>query len=148
MEKLQPRDSDSRFFARPKLKLFVNDDLKSIAEHRLARCVYAETLGSSLLAVESLCVMIENANRPVGEIAEDEEVFESLKRNSGRHKHLLVNHDDPKFQMCLRAVKKIRRGVLTDNIFGATRFHRSDVMPDWAVSVGSVAEIDGLSFYL
>ena len=130
---------------KPNLKLFVNNDDQSIAEHRLARCVYAETLASSLPAVEALCVMARNTGRPIGEIADDEDVFESLNPDSARHEYLLVKYDNPGFQMCLRTVKKINS--IQDKIMGVTRFHRDDMLPEWAVSMGSVAEIDGLLFY-
>lgn len=132
---------------RPVLKIFVNDDDNAIAESRLARCVYAETRASSLAAVESLCVMIKNTRRATEDIADDENVFESLAADSPRHKDLLVYHNDPGFQMCLRAVRKIKTDSIADNISGATRFHRADIMPEWATSIGSIAEVDGLVFY-
>ena len=130
------------------LQLFVNEDDDSIAEHRIARCVYAESLASSLPAVEALCVMIKNTKRPIAEIANDESVFESLCKESTRHEKLLVDYDDKGFQMCLRAVRNMRNGILADKIFGATRFHRADISPEWANSIGTIAEIDGLMFYI
>ena len=133
---------------KPDLKLFVNPDDESIAEHRLARCVYAETLASSLPAIESLCVMIRNTRRAAADIAEDESVFESLGKKSSRNKHLLVDYGDAGFQLCLRTVKKMHKGLLADKIFGAKKFHRADEIPEWANSIGSVAEVDGLLFYL
>ena len=133
---------------KPELTLFVNDDDAEIATHRLARCVYAETLASSLAAVEALCVMIQNTARTDADIGADETVFESLSPKSSRHKDLLVEYDAPGFQMCLRAVRKMRKGLLDDSIFGATKFHRADQMPDWATSIGSIAEVDDLIFYL
>ena len=133
---------------KPELKLFVNQNDESIAEHRLARCIYAETLGSSLPAIESLCVMVMNTGRAFAEIAEDESVFESLDKKSVRNKHLLVDYNDAGFQLCLRTVKKMQKSLLADKIFGATKFHRADGNPEWANSIGSVAEIDGLFFYL
>jgi len=146
MLQIQPRDNRAFFmFKRPALRLFVNNDDATIATNRLARCVYAETLASSLAAVESLCVMIRNTGRPLAEIALDKSVFESLDRKSVRHKHLLVDHADPKFEMCLRAVKNMPH--LPDNIRGATRFHRADELPEWARSIGSIAEADDLLFY-
>ena len=131
----------------PKLRMFVNQDDKSIACHKLARCVYAETRASSLAAVESLCAMIKNSRRSIAEIAADSDIFESLKPDSIRHADHLVDYDDPGFQMCLRAVRRIGSDSILDNIFGATRFHRDDHLPEWATGIGSVAEVDGLSFY-
>lgn len=129
----------------PKLKIFTNADVKSICESRLARCIYAETLSSSLHAVEQLCVMVRNTNRNLIEIANDKSVFESLNQNSPRHKYLLVNYEDPKFQICLRAVQNMKN--LPDKIMNATRFHRADIIPDWATAIGSIAETDDLLFY-
>jgi hypothetical protein len=148
MSELQPRDSVAPIRERPELRLFVNEDDDSISEHRLARCVYAETLASSLPAVEALCAMIKNTGRPIAEICGDAGVFESLDKNSPRHESLLVGHGDPGFQLCLRMVRKIGRAPIPDKTFGAKRFHRADAQPEWANSLGSVYEIDDLLFYL
>jgi hypothetical protein len=148
MTQLQP--SGARHYAgraKPELKLFVNDDDESIAECRLARCVYAETLAASLPEVEQLCAMVRNTGRPPAEIAEDRGVFESLAKESSRHAALLADFRDPGFQMVLRTVRRMKAGLIVDKIYGATRFHRADSLPDWATSLGSVAEIGSLSFY-
>ncbi|MDR1826477.1 MAG: hypothetical protein LBQ49_02170 [Rickettsiales bacterium] len=139
-------DSDAQNSARKAdLKLFVNDDDDAIAEYRLARRIYAETLGKSLAAAEALAVMARNTGRGIADIAEDENVFESLCPDSARHADLRVDSKSPQFQMCLRAVRNM--AGLPDKIFGATRFHRDDIIPDWASGIGSVAEVDGLLFY-
>ncbi|MDR1071448.1 MAG: hypothetical protein LBL21_02295 [Rickettsiales bacterium] len=142
--------SDSHYAERgkPELKLFVNDDDAAIAEHRLARCVYAETLVASLPEVEQLCAMLGNTGRPVEELAADGGVFESLSKSSERHWALLVDSRDAGFQMVLRTVRRMKAGLLEDKIYGATRFHRDDMMPEWAASTGSVAEVGRLLFYL
>lgn len=129
----------------PKLKIFTNYDDTKICESRLARCIYAETLSSSLHAIEQLCVMVRNTNRDLMEISGDESVFESLNPNSRRHKELLINYDNPKFKICIRAVQNMKK--LPDKIMNATRFHRTDTIPDWATAIGSIAEIDDLLFY-
>ncbi|MDR1026917.1 MAG: cell wall hydrolase [Rickettsiales bacterium] len=133
---------------RPELKLFVNENDGAIAEHRLARCVYAETLAASLPAVEALCAMVKNTGRPIAEIARDENVFESLRRESERHAALLVKYDDIGLEMCLRAVRRMLCGNLPDLTRGATRFHRDDQLPEWATALGSIAEIGNLLFYI
>lgn len=133
---------------KPELKLFVNDDIDSIAEHQLARCIFAETLASSLCVVEALCRMVQNTKRDIAEIANDKNVFESLSPASHRHKELLVDYNNAGFQMVLRCVRNMKKGIIQDKIFGATRFHRADIMPEWANSVGSISEIDNLFFYI
>jgi hypothetical protein len=127
------------------LKIFTNPDDKTINEWHLARCIYAETMAESLSSVEQLCVMVRNTGIDISELVNDETVFESLNKKSTRHKYLFVKYDEQKLQMCLRVVKNMKS--IPDKIFGATRFHRSDVLPEWATSIGSIAEIDGLSFY-
>jgi hypothetical protein len=128
--------------------LLTNNDDETISLHRLARCIYAETTASSLPAVEALCVMVRNTKRPIQDIASDSSVFESLDRNSAHHEYLSVSYDDPGFQMCLRSVRRMTVGQFPDNIMGATRFHRADMLPDWATSIGSIAEVGNLLFYL
>jgi hypothetical protein len=39
-------------------------------------------------------------------------------------------------------------GNLPDSVFGATKFHHTDVLPDWAVARGYIAEFDNVLFYL
>lgn len=133
------------------LTLIKNDDEHKIAVYKIARIIYAETSASSLSAVEALACMIGNlcqkSLRQLSDIANDKNIFESLNENSSRHCELSVDGTSEKFQMCLRAAQKMSNGKLPDSVRGATRFHRVDLMPDWAVSIGSVAEIDGLSFY-
>jgi len=134
------------------LTLIKNDDEAKIVLYKLARIIHAETRASSLPAVEALASMIGNLRcksiRQLEDIAADELIFESLDKNSVRHTDLLIDSADPKFQMCLRAVKRMTGGQLPDSVRGATKFHRAENSPDWANTCGYVAEIDGLLFYL
>ncbi|HNY25721.1 MAG TPA: cell wall hydrolase [Alphaproteobacteria bacterium] len=134
------------------LTLIKNPDESKIILYKIARLVYAETSGSSLAAVEALVSLISNlcitSKRKLSEIIEDENIFESLNKNSPRHNLLLVESNQRDFKMCLRTVQRMLNGNLPDMCFGATRFHHSDVLPDWATSIGYIAEIDGLFFYL
>ena len=50
--------------------------------------------------------------------------------------------------MCLRVVKTMMRGNLSDCVFGATRFHHTDVMPDWAIARGYIYEYEDILYYL
>lgn len=133
------------------LTLVINDDETKITLYRLARIVYAETRASSLRAVEALASMIGNlcvkSARPLSEIATDDRVFESLRKDSARQRDLFVDSARPEFQMCLRAVRRMMSGRLADSAIGATRFHRAEHLPEWAVACGSIAETDGLFFY-
>ncbi|MDR2413086.1 MAG: hypothetical protein LBD50_02650 [Rickettsiales bacterium] len=134
------------------LTLIKNSDESKIVLYKIARIIYAETNASSLRAAEALASMISNlrakSKRRLIDIADDRSVFESLDRNSSRHEKLLVGIDSNGFQMCLRVARRMIGGGLSDECWGATKFHRAEFLPDWAVARGYIAEIDGLYFYL
>ncbi len=134
------------------LTLIENPDNTKSVLYKLARIVYAETLASSLQITEAMASMIYNIhikyNKSFEDIANDSDLFESLNETSARHEYLNVPVPDRKFQMCLRVVQKMMHGHLRDCVFGATNFHHSDVMPQWAVSRGYIAEFDDVLFYL
>jgi len=128
-----------------------NDDTKCVS-YKIARVVFAETMATSLQLVEAMSSMIYNIhikyNKSFEDIINDDSIFECLDDNSQRHEYLDVNADDKKFQMCLRVVQKMMRGNLQDCVFGATKFHHDDVIPDWAMARGYIAEFDDVLFYL
>lgn len=134
------------------LTLITNTDTHRHELYKIARIVYAETGAASLRVCEALCAMIYNASQknkcPPYDIACDTSMFESLNPKSVRHKDLSVSANDRGFQMCLRLVGYMLRGKLADRCYGATSFHREDMMPEWATARGYIAEIDGLLFYL
>lgn len=134
------------------MNLIINDDDKKIVQYKIARIVYAETLGESLSLVEAMSSMIYNIhikyNKSFKDISVDENIFESLNPKSKRHEFLNVNADNRKFQMCLRVVQTMTHGNLRDSVFGATKFHHVDVMPEWAVSRGYISECGDILFYL
>ena len=123
-----------------------------IVPYKLSRIVYAETNAKSLSLVEAFASMIYNIhikyNKSFVDIANDNDLFESLNANSGRHDLLNVNANDRKLQMCLRVVQTMMHGNLRDCVFGATKFHHVDVMPGWAMSRGYIAECEDILFYL
>ena len=129
-----------------------NDAMRIGAIYKLARVVYAETLGRSLVAAEALCSMIANLHyktgRALSDIAQDENLFESLHENSARHPAIDIDANRRDFQMCLRTVRRMANGLLPDSVMGATRFHRTENLPEWAVNAGYIMEIDGMLFYL
>lgn len=134
------------------LTLIQNTDYTKSVLYKLARIVYAETLAASLQITEAMASMIYNIhikhNKSFDNIANDSNLFESLNTNSKCHEYLNINVDDKKFQMCLRVVQKMINGNLPDSVFGATKFHHTDVLPDWAVARGYIAEFDNVLFYL
>ncbi|MDR1206891.1 MAG: hypothetical protein LBK26_00545 [Rickettsiales bacterium] len=136
----------------PQLTLVKNDDDAKITTYKLARAIYAETLASSLRVVEALASMVANLSNKTGrtlsDIAQDENIFKSLRRESKRHKDLFVDSRTPEFQICLRTVRRMTGGQLKDAVTGATRFHHADNIPEWAAAMGYVADVDGLLFYL
>ena len=126
-------------------------DEKMTLAYAVARIVYAETLASSLRVVEALTSMIANAararNESIAKIISDKLLFESLKPESIRHEYINVNAARPDFQMCLRVAMRMLHGNLSDMCRGATKFHREEFLPDWAVARGYIADIDGILFY-
>ena len=119
--------------------------------YRIAHVVYAETHACSLRIVEALTSMISNCarknNRDVRDIISDETIFESLNKNSARHPDLKTNSNSREIQMCVRIALRMLHGNLPDMCRGATMFHRTELLPDWAVARGYIADIDGILFY-
>ena len=134
------------------MTLIQNLDNTKIVPYKLARIIYAETGAISLALVEAMASMIYNIHikydKSFDDIAQDNNTFDALNENSPRHQCLSVAANDRKLQMCLRIVQTMMRGHLRDTVFGATQFHHDGVIPDWAMSRGYIAEIDGVLFYL
>ena len=134
------------------LNLITNNDTKKIVQYKIARIIYAETHAESLSIVEAMASMVYNIHikydKSFEKIADDKDIFECLDEKSQRHQYLNVNADDRKLQMCLRVVQTMMHGNLCDSVFGATKFHHVDVIPDWAMSRGYIAECGDILFYL
>lgn len=134
------------------LKLIRNPDASKKLLYQIARIVYAETSASSLAAVEAMTSMIQNKSQLTGQhicsIINNPDLFNSLDASSARHSLLNVLPTCRGFQMCLRVAGRMIMGTLPDMCRGATCFHHSDVMPDWARSRGYILDIDDLLFYL
>ncbi len=127
------------------------DDTQNIS-YKLARIIFAETKGVSLQSVEAMAAMIHNIHIKYGksfeDIATDKNIFDSLNHFSSRKKFLSVDINDRKFQMCLRVVKTMLHGHLRDCVFGATKFHHTDTMPQWAIARGYIFECEDILYYL
>ena len=134
------------------LVLIKNPDDTQIVSYKLARIVFAETMGISLQATEAMSSMIYNIHikykKSFKDIACDENIFDALNKNSKRYKYLDVDINNRNFQMCLRVVKTMMRGNLPDSVFGATKFHHSDIIPQWAMSRGYITECEDILYYL
>lgn len=133
------------------LNVICNPDENSKEKYEIARTIYAETGAVSLRLVEAFASMIANAARvcdmPVINVVRDAEKFKSRNATSPHHARWDVAVDSPVFQMCLRVTNKMLKRTLPDSCCGATRFHYADEMPEWAMSLGYVADIDGILFY-
>lgn len=120
--------------------------------YKIARVVYAETSAQSLRVVEALASMIANGSRRNNQSELDfvmkSGLFESLDKKSKNHYLLKVNADARTFQMCVRVVDKMLKHHLDDCCFGATKFHRVELNPEWTWGRGYILELDGLLFYL
>lgn len=134
------------------LTLINNNDDTQIVSYKLARIIFAETDGKSLPIVEAMASMINNIhikhNKSFESISKDTDLFECLNSKSSRHQKLRIDAQNRKFQMCLRAVKTMMRGNLPDSVFGATKFHHANVIPDWAMARGYISECEDILFYL
>ena len=135
------------------LEIINNPNESQIAVYKAARVIYAETYPATLPAVEAIASMIRNimvqTNQSLSDVISNENLFDSLNKNSPRHNYIDVDAQNNRaLDMCVRVVERMMHGNLSDTCFGATRFHHSDVMPDWATSRGYIADIDGLLFYL
>ena len=132
--------------------LIKNPDTTQITAYKLARIVFAETDAVSLQVVEALASMIYNVhikyNKSFEDIANDKNIFDVLDEKSLRHQFMNVDANNKKFQMCVRTIKTMMRGNLKDTVFGATKFHHSDVIPQWAVARGYISECQDILFYL
>lgn len=127
------------------LELISNDTQMTRDAYKIARTVYAETSGKSLPLVEAFTSMIANIARARGitpaSVVDDAGLF---THNANTE----IDTTGRAFQMCLRTAQRMLRGNLMDASHGATRFHAANQMPDWAVSRGYIADIDGMLFYL
>ncbi len=117
------------------------------------RVVYAASNGGgSLAAVEALTSMIRNIcvrdMRDLSDIISDKNLFECLSDDSPRNEYMRVDANHRGFAMCLRVAGRMINGGLADECFGATRFHYADDIPGWAMSLGYIAQIDNILFYL
>lgn len=133
------------------LSIIRNTDTSAGLAYKIARIVYAETGAQSLTGVEALTSMIKNLAEASGvcisNLISDKDIFTALSENSPRHARMHSVPTQRGFQMCLRIAKSMLRGGLPDCCHGATRFHHSDTMPEWARARGYIADIDGMLFY-
>ena len=133
------------------MTLIKNTDMSASLAYRVARVVYAQTGARTLLGVEALTSMIKNISEKNGvrieDIIQNPDIFDALDSASPRHELLSEPANSRGFQMCVRTAARMLSGGLTDICFGATRFHYSDTIPDWATSRGYIADIDGMLFY-
>lgn len=134
------------------LSIIHNTDTSAGLAYKIARVVYAESGAQSLNGVEALTSMIKNMSDKTGvciaHLISDEAVFNSLSKKSARHSRLYVSPNDNAFQMCLRVAKRMLSGGLPDCCYGATAFHHSEIIPQWARARGYIADIDEMLFYL
>ena len=134
------------------LDIIKNPDESQIAIYKAARVIYAESYPTTLPAVEALASMIKNImtqyEKTLIDVVADKHIFDSLNETSPRHQYINADiKNNRALQMCVRVVDRMMHGGLGDTCFGATRFHHVDEMPDWAMSIGYIADIDGLLFY-
>ena len=129
-----------------------NTDAMTRDAYKIARTVFAQTNATSLAGVEALTSMIQNVARKTGRkystIVSDATIFDAYDENSPRHANLNANTSSRGFQMCLRVAMRMLNGTLADACNGATRYHHCDRMPSWAVSIGYIADIDEMLFYV
>jgi hypothetical protein len=91
---------------------------------------------------------LKKNNRSKSDIISDSCFFEVLNHESENHNRLYQEPTSRGFQMCLRVATRMLHGILPDCVFGATRFHHANTLPEWAVSRGYIADIDNFLFYI
>lgn len=132
--------------------LIKNPDASMKLAYSTARVIYAQTGATSLPLVEAIASTIANAseknNRSISDIISDSCFFEVLNHESKNHNRLYQEPTSRGFQMCLRVATRMLHGTLPDCVFGATRFHHANTLPEWAVSRGYIADIDNFLFYI
>jgi len=118
---------------------------------KIARVVYAQTGAVSLSLVEAFTSMIKNisdqSSVDIQNIISDSNLFPALEETNIYHERLFVPSVSRGFQMCLRTANRMLAGLLPDKCYGATKYHYADTIPDWALSRGYIADIDGILFY-
>ena len=128
-----------------------NSDYSKKTAYKVARTVYAETGAVSLRAVEALTSMIYNISkkysRDIENIISDSNIFECVSVSSPHHDNMNIDANNRGLQMCVRVAERMLHNMLPDYCCGATRFHHDDNIPEWAMSRGYIADIDGLLFY-
>ena len=134
------------------MTLIKNPDASNALAYKIARLVCAESGANNLLGVEALTSMIHNLSVASGvdieHIIQDKNIFPVLDENSEHHIRMTEPATSRRFKMCLRVAQRMLSGGLRDACYGATRFHHSDTMPQWAIARGYIADIDGMLFYL
>ena len=127
------------------LTLIKNTDTSATLAYRIARTVHEQTGASSLQVVEAMTSMIKNIadkyQRDILDVISDKTLFPNIKTDC-------VPASSRSFQMCVRVAQRMLCGGLQDVCCGATRFHHADIIPDWAIARGYIADIDGILFYL
>ena len=130
------------------LRLIKNIDMHATLSYRVARVVYEQTGATSLHVVEALTSMIKNLSDKTGttisEIISDKTIF------NDSNKIVCLNEcmNSRKFEMCVRVASRMLAGGLPDSCHGATKFHHADIIPEWAIALGYIDDVDGLLFYL
>ncbi|MBE6457693.1 MAG: hypothetical protein E7011_02720 [Alphaproteobacteria bacterium] len=134
------------------LTLIQNPDASASLAYQIARVVFAQTGATSLSLVEAMTSMIKNlsakTNRSVSSIIRDKTIFDVLDTASPHHGRLTVPASSRQYQMCLRTAQRMLSGLLPDCCNGATMYHHANILPDWAIARGYIADIDGILFYL
>lgn len=134
------------------MNIISNPDSTRGMAYKVARVIYAETYIPTLPAAEAMASMISNiakqSNRDIADVIGDTDIFGAVDSKSPRHQYMMVSVSNRAFQMCVRVATRMLRGILPDKCSGATRFHRADELPDWAIARGYIADIDGLLFYI
>ena len=134
------------------LTLIQNPDASASLAYQIARVVFAQTGATSLSLVEAMTSMIKNlsakTNRSVSSIIRDKTIFDVLDTASPHHGRLTVPASSRQYQMCLRTAQRMLSGLLPDCCNSATMYHHANILPDWAIARGYIADIDGILFYL
>lgn len=135
-------------------------DDKNRAIDILARTLWGEARGESLIGIEAVASVILNRvakakkkggfwwGNTIEQVCLKPYQFSCWNKNDPNYPKLqAMDVSDQAFAVCLRIARRAVHGVLKDRTGGATHYHTKDIQPKWALSAETIADIGHHVFY-
>lgn len=127
----------------------------------LARTIYGEARGESLIGKEAIARVILNRRQKaidnggkfwwgneIAEICQKSWQFSCWNKNDPNYEKLIyVDETDEIFKICKRIAKKAVSGIMKDFLYGATHYHTKEVFPKWSIGKVPCIIIGNHHFY-